>query len=849
MDAIREINALVNGAATIFPHEEAFVRLLAEVKVDAENTKTFIGVLLLCLPCLPCSESCLEAIDDALDRSLGGSSACGVKLLNLINASLVAVRQVTSEKGSVISVSSAGSLLRETTLSHRSHPSPSPQPPPLPPPPQNDSIITLSNAENVVRNSLRNIRRILRLGDNQPNPNKMLSHFTTADSISLLLRAPMVASVALHSVRLPLPKFLSPQTYYTTVLLSLYKAAPRMLPLAILAVLKNGGTRFAVDAVLKIQTDSDSDFDSEINAFSKTVVSALVTSNNRALLVDFTQSFMKTISSSKFKSKSTSTSTSTSKSTSKSSLDTQATQKLVKLFISPLLLKNGDTAKECLTRLLLQSSTTNKTLAKLTAYACKLSSNLKMALELICQSWSEHVFVLKADERVQLFVTEFVLECLRLMDSLESDDSVVSTLITGVSARLESPMAEIRKSGMKVGEAVAKLLGQELQFDELADQHIDVDVDADGDGDGDQPDPSPTISYSSESDSDDSAAPYDLSDEEDDLQLVRKPTYLKDCLQLLRAPESDKDALNKLETSLETIESIVRSEPPDLGELGVVLANEMIHLENKFNTPRFGEMREKTVVALCVTVGVGVFDYLSKVLFDNISAGSRFDILQILAKSVEEMRGNTENENVIGTKVKTVAGATTGKRSVVESGESENSGGNNINNKTVRWGKLNRKTNVDIYKVKNKFGPIATHVFYSLLGAFVTSQKDSNIWKQNDAEFLVARIINVLASYVENSKNFVDNSNLAKDLFNISFKFHGNYKKSDSGTALRGAILHAMCISFYHLANHEVYHLVNQYQLERWIDNVVKTDGNGRNRELAKILKSTCGVGKNSLLM
>ena len=121
----------------------------------------------------------------------------------------------------------------------------------------------------------------------------------------------------------------------------------------------------------------------------------------------------------------------------------------------------------------------------------------------------------------------------------------MAALLEGVGAHLESALEAVRLQGMRVGEAFAQAMGQELRFDELdgrrdlwaagaepggrggdaaaakpaedgaeegtGDNGADADADAGGEDDDD----------------DDELQPYDLSDDEADLAPVAAPRYLR----------------------------------------------------------------------------------------------------------------------------------------------------------------------------------------------------------------------------------------------------------------------------------------------------------------------------------
>eukprot|EP00904_Undaria_pinnatifida_P012756 jgi/Undpi1/8610/HiC_scaffold_25.g11075.m1 len=111
------------------------------------------------------------------------------------------------------------------------------------------------------------------------------------------------------------------------------------------------------------------------------------------------------------------------------------------------------------------------------------------ALKRVAAVWAEPSFLNRSPPRQQEFYTRFLLAALRSGgvdgQGLTSDDpDALVLLIRGVGSHLDVPTRATRLQGMRVGEAVAILSGQELRFAELDGDrgHTDAGVDEAGGG-------------------------------------------------------------------------------------------------------------------------------------------------------------------------------------------------------------------------------------------------------------------------------------------------------------------------------------------------------------------------------
>ena len=113
----------------------------------------------------------------------------------------------------------------------------------------------------------------------------------------------------------------------------------------------------------------------------------------------------------------------------------------------------------------------------------------------VVATWSMAVFVRQTDCRLQRHVTNFLLSgmCFLQLQHERAASSVkdgsaatpqpplmsdlVTSILEGVTVRLESSIPTVRKDGMMVAERLAQKMGQELQFEELDQERADANDD------------------------------------------------------------------------------------------------------------------------------------------------------------------------------------------------------------------------------------------------------------------------------------------------------------------------------------------------------------------------------------
>jgi hypothetical protein len=321
----------------------------------------------------------------------------------------------------------------------------------------------------------------------------------------------------------------------------------------------------------------------------------------------------------------------------------------------------------------------------------------------IAETWSQWSFVHQTEGQHQYAVTQVLLCGLSKLKTEETPggDDLTLALLQGVTHRLESSFPPIRKDGMQIAQAVAKRLGEDLQFEELNQQlgnatqenanpgeslernrsvmienpkkeetikrrrkprvkrrQLDPDADYESSDDDEQDDGTTEDDGSDSFDDnsitwDDELAPYDLNDPEDDLVETRKPLHLIECLELLRTIESDDHAYSSHETALQSLPDLIQSRPDNLPDIAVSLVLQLLRMENKFNITNFLEMRQDAMTCLVIQEPILVGQHLIDEVFEDGALGDRLNIFAALqeaaydlseSKSLDEHRAKRDQQ-------------------------------------------------------------------------------------------------------------------------------------------------------------------------------------------------------------
>lgn len=318
---------------------------------------------------------------------------------------------------------------------------------------------------------------------------------------------------------------------------------------------------------------------------------------------------------------------------------------------------------------------------------------IRKHLNSVAESWAQDEFLRQNAHNVQQHVTNFLLSAMWLLSDKENPGSnLAESICQGVTIRLESSAPAIRKNGMLVAELFASRVGEELRFDEVADddrkliksqqqkdnceihspdavksvaivqggnqkptrgrlherQFLDPDAEYESDDENEplaQDDTSTSRSCEVEDDEDsvwddgDELVPYDLEDDEEDLRVAPRPCYLAECFEMLRTPETDETAYGRHLTALQELPALVRSRPIDLADHVCPLIIQLLRAENKFNIDGFSEKILRNLCSLAVEEPFLAGQCLIKELFEEGSHTDRMNVLSTLQEAAFELSG------------------------------------------------------------------------------------------------------------------------------------------------------------------------------------------------------------------
>ena len=324
---------------------------------------------------------------------------------------------------------------------------------------------------------------------------------------------------------------------------------------------------------------------------------------------------------------------------------------------------------------------------------------------------------------------------------------------------------------------------------------------------------------------------YDLEDDQEDIRETPRPLYLRDALELLRTPETDDHAWSHHETALEELPSLIRRNMADLPDVAVDLAVQVLHQENKYDMTEFGEQQQACLIALLVmepyTVGMAL---ITDAFGNSCGLSTRLHVLAALQTAAQEFAGcpqplELESPQQSPHLLEEVQDRVHGKRHLITTTRTTTNanskdfmtGGSDTHNnettnqeqaletleRTRRWGrgrwdsnKTIEKQNVDAKS--NRFGPVAPHWFYALLGNFVQRREDATLWEGTlGAQFLshllltMSLILDLAGPLVLNSTMTV--TTMAHDLASLVWGFCSSAELPE----LRSAALQAVASSIH----------------------------------------------------
>ncbi|KAF8693684.1 hypothetical protein HU200_039096 [Digitaria exilis] len=323
------------------------------------------------------------------------------------------------------------------------------------------------------------------------------------------------------------------------------------------------------------------------------------------------------------------------------------------------------------------------------------------ALQSFVSIWSRKEFVQSYSVEQQAYITAAIGLCLEKLTKkeLETTKDVLNYILQGVSCRLESPIDLIRKMASAIALTFSKVVDpkQPLYLDDNCCENVDWEFGVLGPKEigaplhavesknklksrenkrnagekkakaikHDVPDVRAKIveiksvdhdqmsdtvtngqfeeeecdeeSMNIDASSDSSLEPYDLSDDDTDLQ--KKFSHLSDLAAALRKPD-DPDGV---ENALSSAEKLVRASPDELRHNSGDLVRALVHvrcsdLAMEGEEDSAEEKRQKALVALLVTCPFESLDVLTKLLYSSsVDISQRILIIDVMTEAAQEL--------------------------------------------------------------------------------------------------------------------------------------------------------------------------------------------------------------------
>ncbi|VAI58130.1 unnamed protein product [Triticum turgidum subsp. durum] len=329
------------------------------------------------------------------------------------------------------------------------------------------------------------------------------------------------------------------------------------------------------------------------------------------------------------------------------------------------------------------------------------TSNFLVTLQSLVTVWSKKEFVQSYSVEQQAYITAAIGLCLENMskEELEMNRDVLNCILQGVSCRLESPIDLVRRMASAVALTFSEVVDPKnpLYLDDDCSENVDWefgvlspkeitapshDVEF---GSKSKPCPRKNMKYAGDkkgktikhdisvnrvkiieikskldsdemsgaainfeehydeesinidASSDTSLEPYDLSD--DDIDLQKNFTHLSDLAAALRKP----DDLDGVESALSSAEKLVRASPDELRHCSGDLVQALVHvrcsdvaMEGEEDSAE--EKRQKALVALLVTSPFESLDVLTKLLYSSsVDISQRILVIDVMTEAAQEL--------------------------------------------------------------------------------------------------------------------------------------------------------------------------------------------------------------------
>ncbi|XP_024530265.1 telomere length regulation protein TEL2 homolog [Selaginella moellendorffii] len=407
----------------------------------------------------------------------------------------------------------------------------------------------------------------------------------------------------------------------------------------------------------------------------------------------------------------------------------------------------------------------------------------------LAESWAEKNYIQSASNDRQAYVTAALGISIKAMtkEEISGTDSLLKFILDGVSRRLDSPFPLIRRMAKQIALVYSivinpdnpLLLDDEDNIEDL--QNWDVPdysgkkvladaPEAGNDGIARQvkakttvevDDPDAVVDLAnlggneeSDSESEASLKPYDMSDDEADLDKAKFPSQLSSCAASLRKGD-DPDAI---ERALDVCENFVRLMPDELENSAADLVQALVYVRCSAADDTVEVKRHRALMALLVCAPLTSAGVLTKELYSvHVDMSQRLMILDVLADAAQELANGAEPKEV------TRAAGPWKEVSRPLSGDSLLSWGPTYERelpprpgqeelgKSRRWGKRSLELQVERLKTgggescsyrRNRFAPVATAFMLPVMRDY--DKKRSGLDIMGTDFIILARLIMML---------------------------------------------------------------------------------------------------------
>lgn len=376
--------------------------------------------------------------------------------------------------------------------------------------------------------------------------------------------------------------------------------------------------------------------------------------------------------------------------------------------------------------------------------------------------------------------------------------AILTKLLVGVQSHLENPLEKVRCLGMVVAECVTASLepnGEKLAFEYSEDEetkllkllakgsdgranvveerkNLNSDLKKTRKEEANGMSVPDHISSQKEvlrddGDDDDELLPYDLNEEGDACRASSSPKYLRDCIEGLLASEDP----SKTEASLRNVQKLVCAGLDDLEDVCVELVKVLLHLQDRYSTDKFYEIRHNAMVSVTIRCPEQIACYLTEEFFSpNYNLQQRMDMLNVLSDAAQQLAAPTEISKTRAVPQKFPFPQASSLKSAQVVPQWQKIVQERIDSKTKRF--VMGPTKPQPEPVANKFAGVAGYFFFPLMKNF--DSKVNTLDLLGDDPLVLGRLVYTLGIIMYSAKETPIARNMGTALleFTWALKYH-----------------------------------------------------------------------------